>query len=330
MNIETNQLAIVILNWNGKALLEQFLPSVIDHSEEAQLYVIDNASTDDSVNWLKENYPGIAIISLEENLGYAGGYQEGLQQIDTPYYCLLNSDVQVTKNWLPPILELFKDEQIAAIQPKILDHKNPEYFEYAGAGGGLIDSLGYPYCRGRVFDTIEKDNGQYNDNSEIFWASGACFFVRASDYRNVGGLDADYFAHQEEIDLCWRLQNYGKKIMYCGLSTVFHVGGASLEYVNPKKTFLNFRNSLFSILKNRKGIKVYWVLFLRMLLDGVAGIQFLFQGKFKHLFAILKAHLSFYRHFFKVLKKRKTISKKEIHYNTRSIVMDYFILKKFK
>jgi len=330
MKIESSQLAIVILNWNGKPLLEQFLPSIIKFSDKALLYVIDNASTDDSVLFLKKNYTSISIIQLQENLGYAGGYQKGLQQINAPLYCLLNSDVQVSKNWLSPILELFENENISTIQPKILDHKNPEYFEYAGAGGGLIDSLGYPYCRGRVFDYIEKDNGQYNDIKEVFWASGACFFIRSADFWNVGGLDSDYFAHQEEIDLCWRLHNYGKTVMYCGTSTIYHVGGASLDYISPQKTFLNFRNSLFSIIKNRKGIKVYWIIFLRMILDGVASIQFLFQGKPKHLLAILKAHFSFYTNFFNTLKKRKSIPKRENHYNTLSIVMDYFILKKFK
>ncbi len=330
MKVTTSQLAIVILNWNGKALLQQFLPAVLEFSEEAKIYVIDNASTDDSINWLKKQYSQISVIPLANNFGYAGGYQKGLKQINEPYYCLLNSDVEVTKNWLPPILELFEDNTISAIQPKILDYSNKEYFEYAGAGGGLIDGLGYPYCRGRVFDSIEKDNGQYNDTAEIFWASGACFFIRSADFWNVGGLDSDYFAHQEEIDLCWRLHNHGKKVMYCGTSTIYHIGGASLAYVSPQKTFLNFRNSLYSILKNIKGTKVFGVLFLRMVLDGLAGVQFLIQIKPKHFFAILRAHFSFYKNLPSTLKKRKNISKKEIHYNTKSIVMDYFVFKKYK
>ncbi len=330
MKVTTSQLAIVILNWNGKALLQQFLPAVLEFSEEAKIYVIDNASTDDSINWLKKQYSQISVIPLANNFGYAGGYQKGLKQINEPYYCLLNSDVEVTKNWLPPILELFEDNTISAIQPKILDYSNKEYFEYAGAGGGLIDGLGYPYCRGRVFDSIEKDNGQYNDTAEIFWASGACFFIRSADFWNVGGLDSDYFAHQEEIDLCWRLHNHGKKIMYYGTSTIYHVGGASLAYVSPQKTFFNFRNSLYSILKNVKGTKVFGVLFLRMILDGLAGVQFLIQIKPKHFFSILRAHFSFYKNLPSTLKKRKNISKKEIHYNTKSIVMDYFVFKKYK
>ncbi len=328
MNYSSKDLAIVILNWNGKALLEQFLPSVITNSDKASIYVIDNASSDNSVYWLESQYPMISIIKLTTNLGYAGGYQKGLVQIEKPFYCLLNSDVKVTKGWLFPILKLFNNNQISAIQPKILDFKNPEYFEYAGAAGGLLDHLGYPYCRGRVFDTIEKDLGQYNDISEIFWASGACFFVRRDHYWEVGGLDSDYFAHQEEIDLCWRLKNRDKKIFYCGISTVYHVGGASLAYVNPQKTFLNFRNSLFSILKNKKGVNAYVALFVRMLLDGIAGIQFLLKGEWKHFIAILKAHFSFYRYFFKLLDKRSRITRGNINYNTKSVLWDYFIKNK--
>ncbi len=330
MKYTSNSLAIVILNWNGKPLLEQFLPSVVLHSEEANIYVIDNASTDDSITWLEKQYPKVSIISLSKNLGYAGGYQKGLAQIKAPLYCLLNSDVKVTKDWLPPILSLFKTETISAIQPKILDFKDPTCFEYAGAGGGLLDSLGYPYCRGRVFDTIDKDNGQYNDIVEIFWASGACLFIKSEHYWEVGGLDSDYFAHQEEIDLCWRLKNKGQKIYYCGVSTVYHVGGASLNYVSPQKTFLNFRNSLFSILKNKKGFNAYSTLFTRMVLDGLAGIQFLLQGKQKHFLAIIKAHLSFYTHLPILIKKRGKITRKLIKYDSKSIVWDYFVLKKHK
>ena len=320
--------AIVILNWNGQALLEQFLPSVIAHSNDAQLYIIDNASTDNSVAWISEKYPSIQQVNLTENLGYAGGYHNGLAQIEAEYYCLLNSDIKVTEDWLYPIKNLFEsNSQIAAIQPKILDYKNPTHFEYAGAGGGFIDKFGYPYCRGRIFDTIEKDNGQYNDELPIFWASGACIFVRSNVYWEAGGLDTDYFAHQEEIDLCWRFHNHEKKVYYSGKSTVFHVGGASLGYGTPKKTFLNFRNSLYSILKNHKGLSVIWILFVRMLLDGIAGLQFLLKGKLTHFLAILKAHFSFYRNIPSLLKKRKCIPKQQRHYSTKSIVYDYFVKK---
>ena len=250
-----------------------------------------------------------------------------MAQIDAEYYCLLNSDIEVTQNWLQPIKNLFEsDQNIAAIQPKIIDFKKPTHFEYAGAGGGLMDKYGYPYCRGRVFDTIEKDNGQYNDEMPIFWASGACLFVRKDDYWSVGGLDKDYFAHQEEIDLCWRLHNNDKKVYYNGKSTVKHVGGASLGYGSPRKTYLNFRNSLFSILKNHKGISVIWILFFRMVLDGVAGIQFLIKGEVKHFIAILKSHFSFYLNIPSLLKKRNLITKQKRVYPIKSIVYDYFVL----
>ncbi len=323
------ELAIVILNWNGKNLLEQFLPSVSRNSPKGSVYIIDNASTDDSIVFVEKNYPEISVIPLEENLGYAGGYQKGLKEINAKFYCLLNSDIEVSLNWVSPILNLFKnDNLIAAIQPKILDFKNREYFEYAGAGGGLMDSLGYPYCRGRIFETIEKDKGQYNDNTAIFWASGACLFIRSKDYWAVGGLDIDYFAHQEEIDLCWRLQNSGKKIYYCGESTVYHVGGASLSYENPRKVFLNFRNSLISILKNEPSPTVIFKIFSRLLLDGVAGLKFLYEGKVKSLLAILKAHFSFYKMIPSSINKRKHQTKKKIKPQTTSVIWDYYILKK--
>ena len=323
--------AIVILNWNGQSLLEKFLPSVLSHSFKAKIYVIDNASTDNSVIWLASKYPSIIQINLTENLGYAGGYQKGLSKVDEEFYCLLNSDVEVTANWIAPIKYLFEnDSNIAAIQPKIIDYKKQTHFEYAGAAGGLMDKFGYPYCRGRIFDTIEEDKGQYTNETPIFWASGACLFIRKNDYWSAGGLDTDYFAHQEEIDLCWRLFNYKKKVYYTGKSTVKHVGGASLGYGNPRKTYLNFRNSLFSILKNHKGVSVIWVLFIRMILDGAAGIQFLIKGELKHLMAILKAHFSFYSSIPSLLNKRKEIPKQTRKYPTISIVYDYFVLGKNK
>ena len=320
--------AIVVLNWNGIDLLKKFLPTVIEHSNDASVYVIDNASTDNSVNWLQQNHKEVSIIQLKENLGYAGGYQKGLKQIDAEFYCLLNSDIEVTENWLQPIKKLFiSNNEIAAIQPKILDYKKPTHFEYAGAGGGFIDKYGYPFCRGRIFDAIEEDKGQYNDEIPIFWASGACFFIRSKDYWKVSGLDTDYFAHQEEIDLCWRLHNFNKKVYYTGKSTVLHVGGASLDYQSPKKTFLNFRNSLFSIVKNTKGFQVLWIVFVRMVLDGIAGIQFLAKGQPKNFVAILKAHFSFYANLNSIAKKRKTIPKQPLNYSVKSIVFNYFIKK---
>lgn len=301
MNLE---LAIVILNWNGRKLLEQFLPSVISNSPEDAVFVIDNASTDDSVVWLKKYFPEIKTIILNKNLGYAGGYQTGLKEIAAEFYCLLNSDVEVTKNWITPIVSLFKkDLNIAAIQPKILDNKKPSHFEYAGAGGGMIDALGYPFCRGRIFDTIEEDKGQYNEIVPVFWASGACLFVRSNDFWEAGGLDTDYFAHQEEIDLCWRFYNLNKKVYYCGTSSVYHLGGASLEYENPKKVFLNFRNSLISILKNEPTRSVFFKIIIRLVLDGIAGVKFLIDKKPKSFIAILKAHFSFYKMISATFKK---------------------------
>ena len=319
------KIAVVILNWNGKKLLEQFLPSIVSFSNEATIYLADNASTDASISFVKETYPDIKIIQNDGNYGFANGYNVALQQVEEEYYCLLNSDVEVTKNWLTPILSMFENEtDVAIIQPKILDFKNKEKFEYAGAAGGFIDQFGYPFCRGRIFNTIEKDQNQYDTNIEIFWASGACFFIRKEVYRELNGFDGDFFAHQEEIDLCWRSFNLGFKTKYCYKSTVYHVGGATLEASNPKKTFLNFRNSLLMLLKNLPKNKLVPILFSRMILDGIAGIQFIFQGKFNHFFAILKAHFYFYHLIFKNLKKRNDIQKQN-YYHQKSIVYSYFV-----
>ena len=319
------KIAVVILNWNGIQLLEKFLPSIIKYSSEATVYIADNDSTDDSISYAKAFFPSVKIVKNDSNLGFAGGYNEALKYIDADIYALANSDIEVTENWLKPIIETFENEpQTAIIQPKILDYKNKEYFEYAGAAGGFIDQYGYPYCRGRIFDTLEKDKGQYDDNCEIFWASGACFFIRSSVYKELKGFDEDFFAHQEEIDLCWRAFNKGHKIKYNANSIVYHVGGATLQQGNPMKTELNFRNSLLMLTKNlpRKGI--YMILFFRIVLDGIAGIQFLFQGKLKHLLAILKAHFAFYSVFPIHYKKRGNFQS-EKYYTTKSIVYLYFI-----
>lgn len=318
--------AVVILNWNGRSLLEKFLPKVIAHSmETAEIYVADNASTDDSIALLAEQFPQVKIIKNEKNLGYAGGYNEALKKVDADVFVLLNSDVEVTEGWLNAPLALFvENTKIAAIQPKILDYKNPAYFEYAGAGGGFIDKYGFPYCRGRVFNTLEKDRGQYDDTTAIFWASGACLFVKAVDFWQAGSFDEDYFAHQEEIDLCWRLQNNGKKVFYCGSSVVFHVGGATLENSNPKKTYLNFRNSLFTLLKNLPKSKLFPIIFIRLVFDGIAGLHFLISGKFIHFWAVLRSHFSFYRYLFKFYKKRVTGSDIN-YYRVKSVVFLYFI-----
>ncbi|MBC5838061.1 glycosyltransferase family 2 protein [Flavobacterium muglaense] len=318
-------IAVVILNWNGVALLEQFLPSFIQYSPEATIYLADNASTDASVSYVKTHFPTVQIVTNDVNLGFAGGYNEALKKIDASVYALVNSDIQVTENWLQPIIATFeKEPKTAIIQPKILDFKNKAFFEYAGAAGGYIDKYGYPYCRGRIFDTVEKDNGQYNDEREIFWATGACFFIRSAVYHELEGFDADFFAHQEEIDLCWRALNKGYKIKYNYKSTVYHVGGATLQLGNPKKTYLNFRNSLLMLTKNLPKEKLYFILFIRMLLDGVAGVQFIFKGKFSHFAAILKAHFSFYSLFSITYKKRASYQSKT-YYKTDSIVYRYYI-----
>lgn len=326
--------AIVILNWNGKKLLEQFLPSIVNFSlEEAEVYVADNASEDTSISFIKNQFPSIKIIKNTENGGYAKGYNDALQKINADIYCLINSDVEVTKNWLSPILNVFEtDDNTAIIQPKILDYKNKKTFEYAGAAGGFLDLYGYPYCRGRIFNHLEKDKNHFNDISEIFWASGACLFIRSEVYHKLNGFDEDYFAHQEEIDLCWRTQNIGFKVKYVGTSTVYHVGGATLKETNPHKTYLNFRNSLLNVVKNVPKKWFLFVIFSRLILDGIAGLKFIVELRPIHTLAIIKAHLSFYKNFFKFLNKRKKLQKKENYNLHTSIVWQYFILnrKKFK
>lgn len=322
------KVAIVILNWNGKELLSQFLPSVVKYSKlkNCTVYVADNASTDDSVAFVESKYSSVKIIRNTENGGYAKGYNEALQHIDADIFCLINSDVEVTKDWLQPIIEAFETQKnTAIIQPKILDYKRKNTFEYAGAAGGFIDKYGFPFCRGRIFNTLETDKQQYDSDVDIFWASGACFFIRASVFNELK-FDEDYFAHQEEIDLCWRAKNKGYRVKYIHNSTVYHVGGATLDAINPKKTYLNFRNSLFNLTKNVQKRFLFQVIFIRLILDGVAAIHFLFQKKPKHLFAILKAHMSFYGNLYKNLKKRKEIGqKKGNYYYLRSIVWQHFV-----
>jgi GT2 family glycosyltransferase len=326
--------AIVILNWNGQRLLEQFLPSIVKYSsQEATIYVADNASTDTSIQYIKAFFPTVKIIENTTNGGYAKGYNDALRYIDADIYCLLNSDIEVTQNWLRPIIAVFKnDDETAIIQPKILDFKNKKKFEYAGAAGGFIDLYGYPYCRGRIFSDLETDEGQFNDITEIFWASGACFCIRSKVYHQLHGFDGDYFAHQEEIDLCWRTNNIGYKVKYVGTSTVFHLGGATLRETNPQKTFLNFRNSFLSIVKNVPKKWFLFVVFSRLILDGISALKFLLELKPKHTWAILRAHFSFYKSFFKFLEKRKVLFKNQNYNAHTSIVWQYFVLgrKKFE
>ena len=319
------KIAVVILNWNGAKLLEQFLPSVVSFSEEATIYVADNASTDASIEVIQKQFPSVKIIQNSGNFGFAKGYNEALQFVEEPFYALVNSDIEVTENWLVPIIEMFENEpETAIIQPKILDYKNKTHFEYAGAAGGFIDKLGYPFCRGRIFETIEEDKNQYNDEIPIFWASGACFFIRKEVFRKLNGFDPDFFAHQEEIDLCWRAFNLGYQTKFTYKSTVYHVGGATLQQSNPKKTFLNFRNSLLMLVKNLPKNQLFPILFMRLCLDGLAGIQFLLKGKFAHFLAIIKAHFAFYSIGFQFYKKRTTHQRSD-YFKINSIVYRYFI-----
>lgn len=321
------KIAVVILNWNGKKLLEQFLPSIIKYSNEATIYIADNNSSDDSILFIKEKYPTVNIVSNKINGGFAKGYNDALKSIPADVYALVNSDVEVTENWLIPIIEEFeKKPKTGIIQPKILNFNKKNKFEYAGAAGGFLDILGYPYCRGRIFNSLEKDKGQYNDTIDINWASGACFFIKSDIFHKLNGFDEDYFAHQEEIDLCWRTSNLGYDIKYVGNSTIYHVGGATLSEANSYKTFLNFRNSLFSLLKNLPSNKVVLFIFLRMVLDGVAGIRFTLQGRPIHMLAIIKSHFSFYANLRKMISKRTFKHNNLKYYSTTSIVWSHFVL----
>ncbi|BAO56701.1 glycosyltransferase family 2 protein [Nonlabens marinus] len=325
------KIGIVILNWNGVELLKKFLPTVLDHSKGHAVYIADNASTDDSVKWVKENHPEVQIHQIPTNLGYAGGYNHVVPLIKEEVLCLLNSDVEVAPGWCEAMEQAFSsDPNLAAAQPKILDYYNKDKFEYAGAAGGFLDQLGYPYCRGRVFDFLEMDHGQYDYRIEVDWASGAALFVRKSVFEDCDGFDEDYFAHQEEIDLCWRMRQLDYSVQVIPGSQVYHIGGGTLNNSNPRKTFLNFRNSLFTVVKNDK--RSYWWLLIvgRLILDGLAAVKFLFSLKPAHVMAILKAHFDFYRQFSKVLAIRKKINENNarsaVNQGVKSIVISYYIL----
>ena len=327
-----DKIAIVILNWNGKQFLEQFLPSVTAFSKEAVIYVADNGSTDDSIKFLNNNYPEIRIILLEENYGFCKGYNEALKQVKAEYYVLLNSDVEVTSNWLSgPISLLDTESDVAACQPKIKSFHNKNLLEHAGAAGGFIDILGFPFCRGRLFLNVEQDSDDFNDNIDVFWASGAALIIRARVFHKSDGFDPDFFAHMEEIDLCWRLKNLGYRIVYCGDSEVFHVGGGTLPKSNPRKTYLNFRNGLGLLLKNLPLRLLFPILLLRMILDGVAALQFFLVGYPKDAYAVLRAHIAFYFKFLIWFKRRQNIPKiLPMEILKKSIVWEHFILKKNK
>lgn len=331
-----SQTAIVILNYNGEKLLRQFLPSVIQHSGNAEIIVADNNSSDQSVAFLQQSFPLIRIISLDKNYGFCGGYNRALKQVAADYYVLLNSDIEVTANWLTPMVTLLNNNpHVAAVQPKVLSYHHKNKFEHAGAGGGFIDSLGYPFCRGRILNSVEEDAGQYNDEVEVFWASGACLMIRSELYHKFKGFDEDFFAHMEEIDLCWKLHRAGKKIYYCGNSTVYHLGAGTLGYQQPGKTYLNFKNGLSLIFKHLLPSELIYKLPLRILLDWIAAFHFLLKGEPKNFGAVLRAHYRFLTELNQNIPKRKELQQSYPTYpNTLIysglIVVDYYLKGKKK
>ncbi len=325
--------AVVILNWNGKNFLQQFLPSVISSTyKNIQIIVADNASTDDSIQFLKDHFPTVKIIINQTNEGFAKGYNTALKKVTADYFVLLNSDVEVSPNWIEPVIALMEnDKNIAACQPKILAEKNKSHFEYAGACGGWIDVFGYPFARGRVLEHVEKDNGQYDDAAQCFWASGAAMFVKADVYNLLGGLDEFFFAHQEEIDLCWRMQLAGYKIYVQPASIVYHVGGGTLPKGNSKKTYLNFRNNLIMLYKNSSATALLFKLPMRFGLDVLAAYKGLLGGDFGYFIAIAKAHLHFAKWI--LFEKKKSLNIKNT--NTKlegfykgSIIWQYYFKNK--
>ena len=330
------QIAIVILNWNGAKLLQQFLPSVIEFSkgDSTNIIVADNGSTDDSLQILQSQFPEVKILDLKQNYGFARGYNEALKQIDADYFVVLNSDVEVTSGWLEaPIRLMESDSTIAAVQPKILSYHQKTHFEYAGAAGGFIDRFGYPFCRGRIFNEVEEDHDQYNDSIDIFWATGACMFVRANCFHDVGGFDADFWAHMEEIDLCWRFKNRDYRVVYTSESTVYHVGGGTLSYDNPRKLYLNFRNNLWLLYKNLPAGQLFPIIFMRLVLDGIAAMKLLAELNLNGIISVLKAHYHFYRSIPSLNRKRKK-SRQSGHLSApaeklhRSIVFQFYVRKR--
>jgi GT2 family glycosyltransferase len=326
--------AIVILNWNGQHYLKKFLPSVLNTSyQNYKVVVADNASTDDSISFLKENFPQVEIIALKKNFGFARGYNEALKKLNTDYFVLLNSDVEVTPNWLQPIIDLLeKNDLYAACQPKILNYNKKTHFEYAGAAGGWLDLYGYPFTRGRIFDICEEDNGQYNSTEEIFWASGAALITKSKVYQQLKGLDEIFFAHQEEIDFCWRLQLAGYKVFCCPQSIVYHVGGGTLQRGDFRKTFLNFRNNHIMLAKNLTWSEKWWKIPLRLTLDQISAVKGLLTGNSSYFSAIIKAHLAFIGWIFYHNKQQQGREKLSINnlagVYKGNIVWQYFVKKK--
>jgi GT2 family glycosyltransferase len=326
------KLGVVILNWNGKELLEKFIPSLLKYTpKEHSVYVVDNGSEDQSIEFVKNTFSDVKIIRLDKNYGFAKGYNLGLGKVEEEILCLLNNDVEVTANWTESILKQFKTQSnTAVIQPKMLNYNNKSYFDYAGAAGGYLDKYGYPYCRGRVYDKIEKDNCQYDkENADIFWACGACFFIRNSVFKEMNGFDELFWAHMEEIDLCWRIKNKGFLIKYNQDSIVYHVNAATLNHDNPEKTFLNFRNKLFMLSKNSRG-NLFFLMVQTLIIDIIVSIFYLFNKGLKHFSAIIKAYLSFYKHINQLMDFRNKNERKIKHYKIYSIMFKYLGLKRGK
>ena len=328
------QISIVILNWNGRHHLEKFLPFVTAHTatgKDTCIVVADNGSTDDSVEFIRTNFPEIKLVLLDKNYGYAEGYNKALEQIDSDLYILMNSDIEPSEGWLPPLRKVMETKpEIAALAPKILSYENRNKFEYAGAAGGFIDYLGYPFCRGRILSKIETDQGQYNDFREVFWASGACFVIRADVFKQLGGFDSDFFAHMEEIDLCWRIQLAGYKVAVEPRSSVFHLGGGTLPNNNPRKIYLNYRNNLAMLYKNVSNRTFIPIMLSRMILDGMSAVVFLLQGHKDFCKEVFRAHMDFHKWRKKLNIKRKKIQDervvKHVHNIYRkSIIFRYYI-----
>ena len=317
--------------------MKRYLPSVEEHTtmQDVKVIVADNGSSDDSLDFLKTTYPDIGIIPLDRNYGFAEGYNRALSQMEAEYFVLLNSDVEVTRDWLLPMIEMMdKNPLVAACMPKILSDERRDLFEYAGAGGGFIDKYGYPFCQGRIFDSLETDYGQYDKARDIFWASGACLMVRGVLYKITGGLDPDFFAHMEEIDLCWRLKNRGYRIMYVPGSLVYHLGGGTLPQGNPRKTFLNFRNNLFLLYKNLPDKSLAQILLTRLVLDGLSSLRFLLKGSLKEFYSVFRAHLAFYKGYRRYKQFRAEENKFINRYDHKeifpsSIVKEYFLKKHY-
>lgn len=320
--------AVIILNWNGSKMLEKFLPSVTRYTTgDNEVIIADNGSTDNSIEFLKRHYPSLRIIQLDKNYGFAEGYNRAIAQVVADYYVLLNDDVEVTENWIEPVLQLMEsDSKIGIAQPKLLMFDKRDTFEYAGAAGGYIDKYGYPFCRGRVFSTVEKDQGQYDDVCEIFWASGAAMFVKANVWKELGGLDGDFFAHMEEIDFCWRAKNQGYKVMYCPEATVFHVGGGTLPKTNPRKTYLNFRNNMALLYKNLPEETRIPIMRHRKVLDWIAAMKFLAGGNMGETKAVFQAHKDFRRWKPTLVERRKKLNPHPVScVYSRNILLTYYL-----